>query len=102
VTGVTVPSIKSIESYNKNFAQLLFYFQVNTACLEGMTQRGLLQSMHRLRKDNVLSSEDHAIVDESTTCGTYVKQLGASPVTEPPLHPAEVLAAYAEYVLAPV
>ncbi|KAI5695788.1 hypothetical protein M8J76_002102 [Diaphorina citri] len=87
-----------IESVCPKFAKS---FKVNTACLEGMTQRGLLQSMHRLRKDNVLSSEDHAIVDESTTCGTYVKQLGASPVTEPPLHPAEVLAAYAEYVLAP-
>ncbi|KAL1454384.1 hypothetical protein WDU94_010651 [Cyamophila willieti] len=75
-------------------------FKVNTACIELMSRRELLRSMHRLRIDNVLSSEPHAIVDTVSTADTYVRTLNAA-TAEPPLHPAEVLLAYAEYVLVP-
>uniref|UniRef100_A0A8D9BVL9 Uncharacterized protein n=1 Tax=Cacopsylla melanoneura TaxID=428564 RepID=A0A8D9BVL9_9HEMI len=73
-------------------------FKVNTACIEVMSRRALLQSMHRLRIENVLSSEPHAIVDTVSTADTYVRTLNAA-TAEPPLHPAEVLFAYAEYAL---
>ncbi|KAL1447115.1 hypothetical protein WDU94_005459, partial [Cyamophila willieti] len=75
-------------------------FKVNTACIELMSRRELLRSMHRLRIDNVLSSEPHAIVDTVSTADTYVRTLNAA-TAEPPLHPAEVLLAYAEYALVP-